>query len=169
MMHCASFRSALRQGVSTPEMLAHLRACESCLEQAVAVDADHLFRSLGGELEPSEGVEAFVQDVMQQVHLRQTERSLARRPRFSPVLRWAAAAALALAVLAITVTTRTSSPVPATGVQISQTSAAPMVSASLPAVDSYEEAGAIIVELPETRNDDMKVVMIFDATLPVDL
>lgn len=168
-MQCSSFRSALQQGMNNPEMLAHLRACDSCLEQAVRVDADHLFRSLGGELEPPQGVETFVHEVMQEVHLRQTERGLSRHTRFSPVTRWAAAAALALAVLAITITTRTSSREPVTPGQIARTAAAPVIPANLPAVDSYEEAGAIIVELPETRNDDMKVVMIFDPTLPVDL
>jgi hypothetical protein len=167
-MNCVTFRSGLQQGASTPEMLAHLRACGSCLEQAVAVDPDFLFRSLGGELEPAGGVDAFVEDVMHEVHLRQTERALGHRPRFASRWRYAAAAALAAAVLTITLTSR--EPVGTTVVDRRMPPpAAVVIPNSLPAVDSYEEASATIVELPMTQNDNMKIVMIFDETLPVEL
>jgi hypothetical protein len=113
-------------------------------------------------------VDAFVEDVMHEVHLRQTERALGHRPRFASRWRYAAAAVLAAAVLTIALTTREPAPITVLERPLPATPAA-VVASSLPAVDSYEEASATIVELPMTQNDDMKIVMIFDETLPVDL
>lgn len=166
-MNCAAFRQHLASGTLSTEALAHMRSCTVCLQAAVAADPDNLFRSLGTPMEPPGGVDAFVSDVMQQVHLRQTEKSLQPRRRFTAVYRWAAAAVLAVVVTAVTLTNREhQGPDPS---PLQPAIAATLVPANLPVIESYDEAGVMIVELPAAETDDMKVVMIFDETLPVDL
>ena len=166
-MNCNSFRRALASDDLSAEALAHMRSCTACLEAAVAIDPDFIFRSLGTPVDPPGGVDAFVGDVMQQVHLRQTEKSLERRRYFTPGYRWAAAAALAIAVSSVLLTTRSDQAPVTTATR--QQAAVSAVPASLPVIESYEESGAMIVELPAQESDDLKVVMIFDETLPVDL
>lgn len=171
MMTCAAFRAELRTDHLSAEALAHMRSCTSCLEAAVAADPENLFRSLGGgEILPPDGVDSFATDVMQEVRLRTTERSM-RRTRFTPLVRWSAAAALALVIGGITWTRWWGVGLRPTQEQPKAASPIATVaeSANLSIIESYEETGAMLVELPGQEGDDIKVVMIFDETLPVDL
>lgn len=164
-MNCATFRDDLAKKNLTPESLAHMRACVNCLQDAVAADPDNLFRSLGGEdLVPPGGTEAFVEEVLQQVHLRQTEGTLGRG-RFTSHYRWAIAAALALTITGITMSRYDQQVSPA----VTPVASSRVVPANLASVESYEEASATIVELPNTDTENVKIVMIFDETLPADL
>ena len=64
-MRCDEFRAACRQPDELgPEALAHMRACTACLNHAISVDPEMMFRGMGGEIEPEGGVEAFVGGVM---------------------------------------------------------------------------------------------------------
>jgi hypothetical protein len=165
-MNCATFRDDLAKNNLTPESLAHMRTCMNCLQDAVAADSDNLFRSLGGDdLVPPGGTEAFVEEVLQQVHLRQTEGTL-RRGRFTSQYRWAVAAALSLTITGITMSRHDQAVSPATTPVVASSRVVP---ANLPSVESYEEASATIVELPITDAENVKIVMIFDETLPADL
>lgn len=172
-MHCDVFQSTLQADDRRLEILEHLRSCENCLEYAVQIDPDVLFRSLGGEeMVPPGGVDAFAADVMQQVYLRQKESSLSAR-RVVPFRRWAAAAALA-SVLAgssyfIAHQRRTTAASPVGGsVAMSQHRPAP-IEAPRPVIESYDSNNATIVEVPSEGASDVKVVMIFDDSLPADL
>lgn len=168
-MTCPAFRQELRSGELSAEALAHMRACASCLETAVASNPDNLFRSLGGgEILPHDGVDSFVAGVVHEVHLRTTERSMERRSRFTPAARWAAAAALTIVVGGITWTTQDREPV-ISGRSALRAPTPISQPANLQIIESYEEAGAMLVELPAQEGDDIRVVMIFDETLPVDL
>ena len=83
MISCQSFRANLQS--RSPEVLEHLRKCDSCLDHAIAVDPDNFCRAIGGEeLEPPGGIDAFASDVMAQVRLRQAEGSVARRFLIAP-------------------------------------------------------------------------------------
>jgi len=153
------------------EALAHLRACPDCLEQAAADDPMNLFRAIGGDdVTPPGGVDAFVGGVMNEVRLREAERRVEtpfRRKRFVP---WSIAAALVLAFVSgiflrpnpavapmAPTATVASAPVPAEPQPI------------VPVVEKYAAADATIVEVPTQPDDDIRVVMIFDENLPVDL
>lgn len=166
-MNCAMFREALQNGALSPAGLAHMRSCAVCLDAAVKADPDNLFRSLGAEVDPPGGVDLFVEEVLQQVHLRKTEEALRTRTRFPAIHRWSVAAMLMIAVIGAAVLRDQSGTTPT--VQTRQVVASPLVPASLPAVEAYEEANAMIIELPAEETGDFKVVMIFDETLPVDL
>lgn len=157
-----------RTGLDGPEILRHVRDCSGCLEQAAAIDPEILFRSLGGELSPPGGVEPFVSDVMHQVHLRRTEhrvtgmRSVATAP-----LRWGIAASLAVGIITASIFYN-----PSPDTVPPAIAAAPGIvriedSLSRPVIEEYASADATIVEVPS--GEDLKVVMIFDETLPVDL
>ncbi|MGH9457913.1 MAG: hypothetical protein ACRD2J_09780, partial [Thermoanaerobaculia bacterium] len=95
-MNCESFRERIAAGVDDAAVRAHLRSCEACLEYAMGIDPDVLFRSLGVPAEePPGGIDAFAAEVMQQVRLRDTERQMVPRARLTRLARWSAAAALA--------------------------------------------------------------------------
>jgi hypothetical protein len=166
MISCQSFRTNLQS--RSPEVLEHLRKCDSCLDHAIAVDPDNFFRAIGGEeLEPPGGIDAFASDVMAQVRLRQAEGSVARRFLIAP-RRLAAAAAIVVAIgVAALVYDKT------------QHAAAPQVPAAAavrprplttkPVIETYQSQKATIVEVPPDGKNDPQVVMIFDESLPADL
>ncbi len=169
MISCQSFRA--NAGRREPEILEHLRKCDACLEYAVSVDPDQFFRAIGGEeLEPPGGIDAFTDDVMAQVRLRQAEGSVARRFLIAP-RRLAAAAAIVVAIAAGTLVYENKSiehrlqPVPA------KATSAPsrVITVTKPVVETYQSDSATIVEMPSQGSNDIQVVMIFDDSLPADL
>jgi hypothetical protein len=166
MISCQAFHARLQPGSADPEVLEHLRSCDVCLDYAVTVDPDNLFRAIGGEeLEPPGGVDAFASDVMSQIRLRQTEGSVARRLLVAP-RRLAAAAAI---VIAIGISAFVYD-----NAQKSGPAALPVVVqraqlATKPVVETYDSKNATIVEVPSEGKNDPKVVMIFDESLPADL
>jgi hypothetical protein len=130
-----------------------------------------MFRSLGAdEIEPPGGTDAFVAAVLSQVELKSAERRLGRRPvRFSAAFRWSAAAALAVGILGTLTLQRGGvavAPVPAPTAVVAQ---APAAIVDRPVVEQYDSAGATIVEVPAEEVSDIKLVMIFDESLPADL
>jgi hypothetical protein len=169
-MNCETFRRILAAGQPLEgDALAHMRSCSSCLERAVDLDPDNLFRSLGGdEMLPPGGVEPFVQSVLDGVHVRQTENRIHHVATVPAWSRWAVAAALGLTVISAALFYRTapqSVPVPMAAVQ--QPVQIARAAVSRPVIENYENANATIVELASA--DDMQVVMVFDDTLPADL
>lgn len=167
MINCQTFRANLRPDESDPELLAHLRACEACLDHAVTVDPDNFFRLLGGEeMVPPGGIDAFAADVMAQVRLREAETSLESRRSLSWPRRLAIAATVAAGVTGSVV---------AWHMQHLSPAAHPVVTAALrpadmlttkPVIETYQSKNATIVEVP---TDGANVVMIFDDKLPADL
>ena len=171
MISCDAFRARFHVSTDDAALLEHVRSCDRCLDFAATVDPDVMFRALGGsEMIPPGGVDAFVDDVMRQVRVREAETVLETRP----VLSWSRRLAIA-ATVAVTVTGATllykyeNAPV---------TSTTPLVAAARPAkilttkpvVESYQSENATIVEVPsEEAGDDVKIVMIFDENLPADL
>ena len=169
MISCQSFRA--NAGRREPEILEHLRKCDACLEYAVSVDPDQFFRAIGGEeLEPPGGIDAFTDDVMAQVRLRQAEGSVARRFLIAP-RRLAAAAAVVVSVAAGTLVYEKSVE---TGFSPSARAESPRhivrpVTVTKPVVETYQSDNATIVEMPSQGSNDAQVVMIFDDSLPADL
>jgi len=164
-MNCQGVIQAIRSGSIGEEALAHLRSCPACLELAVRIDPDILFRSLGGkELTPPGGVDRFVGDVMQQVDIRRKEAQMSPGRISSRPLQWAVAAALGLAVTTATLVNGPDAviaPQPSTHVATRSLE-------SRPVIESYDSASATIVEVPSTETS-VQIVMIFDDSLPVDL
>ncbi len=168
-MTCAQFEAFLAAGPLPADALAHMRSCSACLETAVAADPENLFRSLGGEdLEPSGGIDQFVADVVQQVHLREAETRLTRRREMPAAARWSIAAALAVGVAGSSLLYRPSlnqAPVVSAPAVVASQVYDP--SMTLPVVEEYSNGGATIVEM--ASDSDLTLVMIFDESLPVDL
>lgn len=167
MMTCDSFRTHFEAGSDDAQFLEHLRACDRCLDFAAHTDPDVMFRALGvGEMIPPGGVEAFTADVMQQVRVREAEKTAAASPRTAVwPRRLALAATLTAAVFGATLVRR---PV---GTQNLAVDMRPIPRAALtvkPVVASYDSQNATIVEVP-TDSDDVKIVMVFDENLPADL
>lgn len=168
-MNCEAFREACGRGEQTAATLAHMRECSACLDFAVTVDPDNLFRSLGGdELVPDGGVDLFVDEVMQQVHVREAERKLVHRMRVPAPYRWAIAAALGIGVLTAPLYYHPSTAPVATPAQVRVAAQLHRAEIEKPIVESYESQNATIVEL-SNDSSDTKVVMIFDEKLPADL
>lgn len=171
-MRCDEFRATLSPA-SEPgaEALAHLRSCEACLNYAVEVDPDLMFRGLGGEMEPPGGVDAFVAGVMSDVRFRGTEKIVDARSRFAPAQRWAIAAAAAIAVVSGTLFWPRANDGVMAPVPVATVASAPaaFTVSSRPVVERYASASATIVEVPSEETSDLKVVMIFDESLPADL
>lgn len=173
MINCQTFRSTFRLEVEDAATLAHVRACDACLDYAVSIDPDYFFRSLGGEdLVPPGGVDAFVADVMAQVRVRSAETS--SMPRLSTNRYLRAAAAVLFVIAGTTGIYRfNQQPAPrpesviATGHVAQATVQAPLATKAV--VESYQSRNATIVELPNTSANDVKVVMIYDESLPADL
>ncbi|HSN69153.1 MAG TPA: hypothetical protein VLV48_07910 [Thermoanaerobaculia bacterium] len=168
-MKCDAFRNAVQMGTDDAAVRGHLRSCATCLEWAVSVDPDVMFRSIGiEEAEPPGGTDAFVADVLRQVEIRDAERRLGRRPvRFSSLFRWSAAAALAVGVLGTMIMQREGVapvvvPAPAPAAVVAQP-------VDRPVIESYDSAGATIVEVPAQNANEIQLVMIFDESLPADL
>ena len=165
MISCQTFRSTLQAHGRDAEVMEHLRKCDLCLEFAVAADGDNFFRAIGGnELTPPGGVDAFVDDVMNQVHLRQAEGTVGRRPLPSP-WRLAAAATILIGISGAAFVYRNEQ-LSAPPAQI-QTVARRAEYVTKPIVESYDSKTATIVEVPGVK--DAQVVMIFDDSLPADL
>ena len=175
MMSCQNFRAGFQPGTDDAAILEHVRACDACLDWAAGVDPDVLFRSLGGgELIPPGGVDAFVSDVMREVHLRSTESTLVRHHRWptSWTQRLAVAATLAAAITGAALVyqrdrqTPAATPGPAV---VRRAAASPLRLTTKPVVESYDSEKATIVEVPTEGNGDTQIVMIFDEKLPADL
>lgn len=170
-MTCESFQRRFEPGTDDAALLAHLRACDPCLDFAAAADPEVMFRSLGGdEMIPPGGVDAFVDDVMRQVRVRGTESALAP-PR---VVDWPRRLAIAATIAAVmTGGAVLFNRVDAPAAQPSLRAAAPIQTqralTTRPVVETYESDNATIVEMPSAEADDVKIVMIFDDNLPADL
>ena len=168
MISCETFRRDFAPGCEDAALLDHLRSCDACLTSAVETDPDAMFRAIGGaEMIPPGGVDAFVGDVMREVHLRSTETGL--RPQMNWIRRLAVAATLVIAssaALMIYNSGRNGGVAPVTQpVAVVQTASF----ASKPVIENYESPNATIVEVPAEPQSDVKIVMIFDETLPADL
>jgi hypothetical protein len=166
MITCDVFRAQFSPATDDAVLLDHLRSCDACLTFAAEKDGDVLFRSLGGdELVPPGGVDAFVEDVMRAVHIRSAENSVSSRG-----VRWPRKVAIA-ATIAAAITGAT---------MVYEYNRAPIVmppvahhtiaikSASKPIIETYDSQKATIVEVP-TEGEDVKMVMVFDDSLPADL
>jgi len=109
-------------------------------------------------------VDAFVGGVMQQVRVREAEKTtVASGHKISWPRRMAMAATIAAAVFGATLARRPAQPL---SVDMSPIPRAALV--TKPVVASYDSQNATIVEVP-TDSDDVKIVMIFDENLPADL
>lgn len=173
-MTCETFRNTLQVDDRRADVLEHLRSCDACLDFAVTIDPDVLFRAIGGEeTVPPGGIDQFVTEVMQQVHLRDRESDI-RRSR--PVVAWpyrlAAAAALTFVVTSSVLFTRSDSDAirPESHVAMLRPAATHvMASSARPAVEDYASDKATIVEVPTEGAGDVKIVMVFDESLPANL
>lgn len=168
MIGCDAFRNRFAAGTDDPVLLEHLRTCDRCLDLAAHADPDVMFRALGGEdLVPPGGLDAFVDDVMQQVRVRGAESTVsASRKVVSWPRRLALAATLAAAVSGAMFYRTTSgviSPAPFERAEMRRATSF----ATKPVIETYESQNATIVEVPS--DDDVKIVMIFDENLPADL
>ncbi|MEA2490538.1 MAG: hypothetical protein QOH21_2330 [Acidobacteriota bacterium] len=177
MIACDRFRRTFQPGTDEAELLGHLRTCDPCLDFAANADPDVMFRALGGsEMIPPGGVDAFVDDVMQQVRVRTAESASAPRRVASWPRRLAVAATVTLAVTSATLVYRfdtTPAVAPVQTAHFQPAALHPPAARNLttkPIVETYESDMATIVEVPsESAADDVKIVMIFDENLPADL
>lgn len=164
-MTCETFRAQFVPATEDLSVLDHLRSCDACLGYAVERDEDVLFRSLGGDAVPPGGVDAFVDDVMREVHLRGTESKVVRPAAWLP-RRLAVAATIAAVIAGTTFfAQRYPSTIPAGPAVVHHqfTSAV-----AKPVIESYESQKATIVEVP-SESESVSVVMVFDESLPADL
>jgi hypothetical protein len=173
MISCDAFRTRFAADPDHALVLEHLRACDRCLDFAVQSDPDVMFRALGGgEMIPPGGVDAFVDDVMQQVRVRAAESTVTAGHIVSWPRRLAVAATLAAGLTGAMLYNQAARPVPATPMTIAR-GITPVTSQKLatkPVVETYESDSATIVEMPsEGAADEVKIVMIFDENLPADL
>ena len=173
MMSCESFRARFHAATEDAALLAHLRACDRCLDFAVQADPDVMFRSLGGgEMIPPGGVDAFVDDVMQQVRVRAAESTVTARNVVSWPRRLAVAATVAAGITGAMLYNQATSTGPTVPMVATRAMApvTPKKLATKPIVETYESDSATIVEMPsEGAADEVKIVMIFDENLPADL
>ena len=170
MISCDAFRARFHASTEDAALLEHIRSCDRCLDFAAAVDPDIMFRALGGsEMAPPGGVDAFVDDVMRQVRVRNAETVLEARPHMSWSRRLAIAATVAVTVTGGTLVYRLEdAPIPTTVKHVA--SATPKILTTKPVVETYDSVNATIVEVPsDETGDDVKIVMIFDENLPADL
>jgi hypothetical protein len=175
-MSCEEIRTTIDRDEESVHAREHMRHCADCLEYAVRREPATMFVALGGEpIEPPGGIEPFVATVMEEIRLRETERSMIRPDRALRRMAWLWAAA---AILFITVTTfvalrpdfrqQPADPLRSEVVAAAEPRPVSLPFRSLPVVDNYDRAGAMIVELP-AADDELKIVMIFDEGLPQDL
>ena len=171
MITCDTFHKRFEPGTDDVEVLEHLRSCDACLDMAAHVDPDVMFRAIGGDVIPAGGIEAFTEDVMRQIQVRDTEHKLAPVRVLSWSRRLAVAAVFAAGFTGTLFISQRStvSPVETTApVQIAA-AISPMKLTTKPIVESYESANATIVEVPSEGADDTRIVMVFDENLPADL
>lgn len=167
MIRCETFHQTFVPGSEDPAVLAHLRTCDACLDMAAHVDPDVLFRALGAaEMIPPGGVDAFVDDVMRQVRVRETESRLAPVRSISWPRRMAVAATIAVGFS--TGAFFYSRQAPATAPVIAAAVRPVVLTATKTVVETYDSANATIVEVP-SESADTTIVMIFDENLPADL
>lgn len=172
-MTCNEFRASSFDGSdTTPEFLEHLRECNDCMNFAGEKDGDFLFKALGGdELVPPGGLDAFVGDVMRQIEVRDTERRMVQTHR--PTSRYAVALAAALGLIAVSYTlvwqNLGTHPVNTPSVAAGISAPAVRSDLALPVVEEYDNSAATIIEVPSNESDEVKIVMIFDESLPADL
>jgi hypothetical protein len=174
MITCDAFRVRFEAATEDPAVLEHLRTCDRCLDFAAQEDPDVMFRALGGEgMIPPDGVEAFVDDVMQQVRVRSAESTVAAHKVVSWPRRLAVAATLAAGITGAMLYNQATRVIEPTTPLAIRHHVAPVTAAKLttkPVVETYESDRATIVEVPsEGAADDVKIVMIFDENLPADL
>jgi hypothetical protein len=178
MIGCDSFRARFTAGTEDAALLAHLRTCDRCLDLAAHTDPDVMFRAIGfssgDEMIPPGGIDAFVDDVMQQVRVRGAETAVrSSRNVVSWPRRLAVAATLVAGITGAMLYERGVQAPAASPVQIARglSPVTPKLLATKPIVEAYESEKATIVEVPtdQTNNDDVKIVMIFDENLPADL
>ena len=171
MSSCDSFRTRFHAGTDDAALLEHLRSCDRCLDFAAHADPDVMFRALGQgasgeELVPPGGIDAFVSGVMQQVRVRDAETTVAASHVMPWSRRLAMAAAFGMAIFGSMAVTRYQ---PALDVSPVRRAAIPVQQLTTkPVVETYESQNATILEVP-TETDDVKIVMVFDENLPVDL
>ncbi|HEY4641534.1 MAG TPA: hypothetical protein VII75_09340 [Thermoanaerobaculia bacterium] len=168
MIDCTKFRASYEPETENPEVLEHVRACDACLDYAVSIDPDVMFRAIGGdELVPPGGIDAFVGDVMREVRLRSTEKSATPR-----VVAWPRRLAVAATLVAgitggalVWQRGRVAAPLaPQTPVHnIAR------VITTKPVIEKYDSDSATIVEMPTGSANDAQIVMIIDEKLPADL
>ena len=170
MIDCRTFAARFAPGTEDPGVLEHLRSCDACLDRAAHLDPDVMFRAIGGEMIPPGGIEAFTDDVMRQIQVRDTEQQLAPVHVLSWPRRLAVAAMFAAGFTgALFFYQRDAvSPVAPQPVRIAA-AVKPVNLATKPVVESYDSANATIVEVPSEGADDTRIVMIFDENLPADL
>jgi hypothetical protein len=134
---------------------------------AAHVDPDVMFRAIGGDMIPPGGIEAFTEDVMRQIHVRDTEQRIAPVRVLSWPRRLAVAAVFAAGFTGTLFIAQreTVSPAPVRIAAAIQ----PMKLTTKPVVESYDSANATIVEVPTDGADDTRIVMVFDENLPADL
>ncbi len=167
MISCDKFRAQFVPATEEPALLEHLRTCDACLQFALDQDGDVLFRAIGGgEIAPPGGVDAFVDDVMRAVQIRSAESTVSSRGVTWP-RKLALAASLAAAISGATWIHQRQSiiataPPPPPALQ----HAGAVV--PRPVVENYESQNATIVEMP-AEGENVKVVMVFDESLPADL
>lgn len=169
MISCDAFRAQFTAASEDAALLEHVRLCDQCLPVALAADPEILFRSMGSDnLVPPGGIDAFVGDVMREVRLRSTETTMERRP-VSWTRRLAIAATIAVGVLGGAALYRYETNFTGTPLSIERAALRPTSFMSRPVIENYESATATIVEVPTEGVDDVKVVMVFDESLPADL
>ena len=168
MISCDLFRARFEASTEDAVLLEHVRNCDGCLAAALPVDPDILFRAVGGDdLVPPGGVDAFVGDVMREVRLRSTETSMERQP-LSWTRRLAIAATIAIGVLGGVAFYQFERTPAAAPLNVARASMRGNLT-SRPSVEAYDSQSATIVEMDTEGAADVKVVMVFDETLPADL
>ncbi|HEY0144445.1 MAG TPA: hypothetical protein VGF48_26410 [Thermoanaerobaculia bacterium] len=170
-MNCDRFRRSFAPETEDAEILGHLRSCDPCLDFAANVDPDVMFRALGGsEMIPPGGVDAFVEGVMQQVRVREVESVATPHRTVSWPRRLAVAATVAAGLTGALMVYRLDSTAPVKMQQpVVIAATRPMNLTTKPIIETYESQNATIVEVPTESSDDVKMVMIFDESLPADL
>ncbi len=172
MMSCETFRTQFHADAEDAALLTHLRTCDRCLDFAASVDPDAMFRALGGEdIVPPGGVDAFVDDVMRQVRVRSAEKTVVAMHPVSWTRRLAIAATVAAAVTGATFVYRGNGTVAPASMHVTRAhiTRQQVSLTTKPVVQTYESDSATIMEVPTEQNDDVKIVMIFDESLPADL
>lgn len=170
MITCETFHARFVPGTEDPAALEHLRSCDACLDMAAHVDPDVMFRAIGGEMIPPGGVDAFTEDVMRQIHVRDTEHQLTSVRVISWPRRLAVAAMFVIGFTGTLVFYPRDANVPAVApVRMASTAINPVKLTTKPIVETYDSANATILEVPSEGADDTRIVMIFDENLPADL
>jgi hypothetical protein len=105
---------------------------------------------------------------MREVRLRSTETTMARKP-VSWMRRLAIAATIALGIAGGSAMYRFEQSYTTVPMNIERAALHPTAVMAKPIIENYESVNATIVEVPTEGVEDVKVVMVFDETLPADL